>query len=209
MILNISSPSCIMNAAGQVLLHPPGHFTTPDEGVMQTDSTNIEYRDVAGYIGYRVGDNGSVWSRRRRRHGGLGDKWKPLRACMTGRYMSVRLYKDGRGVTAKVHLLVMAAFRGPKPAGMQACHNNGDRRDNRLENLRYDTPASNQADRKSHGTYLVGERHPRSRFTNQERRSMYEARIGGEIYKNIAQRFSTSISTVQQIVNSVKNLPQT
>ena len=41
-----------------------------------------------------------------------------------------------------VHDLVALAFIGPKPAGMQTCHNNDDKRNNIASNLRYDTAQS-------------------------------------------------------------------
>ena len=50
-----------------------------------------------------------------------------------------------------VHTLVALAFLGPRPEGMEVCHNNGDRFDNRIENLRYDTHAENQLDVRRHG----------------------------------------------------------
>jgi hypothetical protein len=46
----------------------------------------------------------------------------------------------------------MAAHVGPRPDGMQVCHNNGLRTDNRLSNLRYDTASGNMRDRILHGT---------------------------------------------------------
>lgn len=51
-----------------------------------------------------------------------------------------------------VHRLVLEAFVGPRPEGMFGCHNNGDPSDNRLENLRWDTPKNNSADMIRHGT---------------------------------------------------------
>ncbi len=35
---------------------------------------------------------------------------------------------------------------------MEGCHNNGNPADNRLSNLRWDTPANNCADKRRHGT---------------------------------------------------------
>ena len=35
---------------------------------------------------------------------------------------------------------------------MEVCHNNGRPADNRLENLRYDTPSNNNRDKVRHGT---------------------------------------------------------
>lgn len=52
-----------------------------------------------------------------------------------------------------VHRLVLMAFVGPCPEGMQACHNDGNARNNHLSNLRWDTPSSNMHDRVKHGTH--------------------------------------------------------
>lgn len=57
-----------------------------------------------------------------------------------------------------IHAIVLEAFSGPRPDGFEACHNNGDRTDNRAENLRWDTPSANQNDRARHGTSNRGER---------------------------------------------------
>lgn len=40
---------------------------------------------------------------------------------------------------------------GPCPDGMEACHNNGDQLDNRIENLRWDTHSANIYDQVAHG----------------------------------------------------------
>lgn len=51
-----------------------------------------------------------------------------------------------------VHSVVAEAFIGPRPKGMDVCHNNGNRRDNRAVNLRYDTRSADHLDRIAHGT---------------------------------------------------------
>lgn len=53
---------------------------------------------------------------------------------------------------ASVHQLVLEAFVGPRPSGMEACHNSGDALDNRASNLRWDTHAENMRDMARHGT---------------------------------------------------------
>ena len=52
-----------------------------------------------------------------------------------------------------VHRLVLLAFTGPCPDGMEICHNDGDHANNALQNLRYDTRSANQFDRVRHGTH--------------------------------------------------------
>jgi hypothetical protein len=52
--------------------------------------------------------------------------------------------------TYRVPGLVMRAFVGECPPGLEVCHGDGDETNNRLDNMRYDTRLSNHADRKKH-----------------------------------------------------------
>lgn len=52
-----------------------------------------------------------------------------------------------------VHRLVMLAFIGPVPEGLEVCHEDGNRQNNRLSNLRYDTSSNNTLDSVAHGTH--------------------------------------------------------
>ena len=70
----------------------------------------------------------------------------------TGRHQ-VRLSRDGRARTFRVAALVLSAFIGPRPAGMEACHNDGCRTRDVLTNLRYDTAGNNHRDKVRHGTH--------------------------------------------------------
>lgn len=71
------------------------------------------------------------------------------------RYYSVGLSRHGKKSRHSVHRLVLQAFVGPCPDGMEACHNNGDYTDNRLANLRWDTKAENGADKIQHRTHCA------------------------------------------------------
>jgi hypothetical protein len=117
---------------------------------------------VKGYEGYyQVSNRGRVKSLVRKVP--WGGKWfytvrgKLLkRATYNGPYLRVHLNKDGKETLASVHRLVLEAFAGSCPKGMEACHNDGDPQNNRLENLRWDTEKNNQSDRNKHGTSLTG-----------------------------------------------------
>lgn len=78
-------------------------------------------------------------------------------------YLWVRL---GARSKRAVHEIVLTTFAGPKPNGAEACHCNGNRADNRRENLRWDSHAANMADAIAHGRTNRGERHPASRLTD-------------------------------------------
>lgn len=67
-------------------------------------------------------------------------------------YLKVTLKRKGVDQRVLVHQAVAAAWIGPRPPGLEVCHGDGDKINNRLENLRYDTRAANYADAVRHGT---------------------------------------------------------
>lgn len=115
-----------------------------------------EWRAVPGHEGlYEVSDWGRVRSLPRMSVHRNGFRRKVegqiRRLVPAGRYLKVVLpTSDGRKVSHWVHRLVLQAFEGDQP-GMNACHANGDGSDNRLVNLRWDTPHENQMDKTRHG----------------------------------------------------------
>ena len=68
-------------------------------------------------------------------------------------YQQVCLTVNRQKQTHAVHRLVLLAWRGAPFPGAHACHGDGDRSNNRLENLRWDSPAGNYADRARHGVF--------------------------------------------------------
>lgn len=111
------------------------------------------------YRGYEVSDHGNVRSFRKRT-----SPWLLKRIWRDG-YPTVNLPTAG-GFWAgrKIHQLVMRAFVGPCPRGLQVAHLNGDRTDARLVNLAYVTPLENSSHKAIHGTILKGEENPAARL---------------------------------------------
>jgi hypothetical protein len=73
--------------------------------------------------------------------------------CGRRGHRAVSLSKNGVVTYDAVHRIIMRAFVGPRPAGMETRHLNGDPADNRLVNLKYGTPSENALDRVRHGTH--------------------------------------------------------
>jgi hypothetical protein len=140
-----------------------------------------QWRPVPGYEGlYAVSDMGRVKSlEKHTRTNGPALQHRPERLLSpitdwTG-YNYQNLSKDGTAKKIAVHTLVLLAFVGPRPDGMQCCHNNGERKDNRLCNLRWDTVAENAADRHAHGTSAIGERSAKAKLTDEMVRWIFES----------------------------------
>lgn len=72
-----------------------------------------------------------------------------------GGYLNVCLSGLARRRTRAVHLLVLEAFDGPRPAGLVARHMNGNHLDNRAENLQWGTACENLRDQVRHGTHWL------------------------------------------------------
>ena len=100
----------------------------------------VSYRDIANHQHYRVGNDGSVWSQKR-------GEWRRLKSWKRKGYEWVALGRTKR----TVHRLVLEAFVGQCPDGMEACHENDVKDDNRLSNLRWDTHKNNIDDLRTSG----------------------------------------------------------
>jgi hypothetical protein len=131
------------------------------DSICASEEKPEEWKPLVGFEGrYEISSYGRVQSldsldRLGRRH-----KGKVLdNARISGRYLYVRLMRECRVVSKAVHIAVLEAFVGPRPTGMHGCHDpDRDTRNNRLSNLRWDTPSANQQDKIRHGTIARGER---------------------------------------------------
>ena len=136
------------------------------------DSTPVEYREIPRLVGYRFGDDGSFWSRWNRNGAGLTDHWRRLEGTPDkDGYVSVSPKNSLTGKTMghRLHRLVLEAFVGPCPPGMEACHvPDGDRSNNRLENLSWSTHVVNVSDKVAHGTTQVGTKHGMAKLTEAQ-----------------------------------------
>ncbi len=165
------------------------------------DST-VEYRSVSGFPDYAVGNDGSFWTSLKHGPGRYKGPWKRMRPGRdTDGYEQVSICPPtGKRTTRKVHALVLAAFKGPRPDGMQTRHLNGKKDDNRLENLAYGTSHDNHQDQKRHGTDSVGDRNPRAKLTEDDIRTIRHLKKNGMRARQIAVRFPVTHGVISKIL---------
>ena len=102
------------------------------------------WKDVPGYEGlYQVSSLGSVKNKN-------SNTYKKINVVDGGR-LQVTLWKNNEVINFGVHRLVAMSFIGEKPKGYHICHCDGNNKNNRLENLRYDTISQNRIDIYRHG----------------------------------------------------------
>lgn len=150
-----------------------------------------QWRSVEGFPGYLVSDAGRVVGRRGHVLSPHGDS--------TGR-QQVDLKDGSRRRMARVHTLVLEAFVGSMPPGMEASHLNGDASDNRLANLRWESHSANVLRKQDHGTEVHGEACNLTKLSESAIRAIREACAQGELQRDIAERFNTTQGNVSAIV---------
>lgn len=169
--------------------------------------STTSYRDIPGYPGYRVGDDGSVWTcllKISRGNGGgtrqvPGEKWRRLKPWL---HRSGRLVVHLRGRKKYVHHLVLEAFVGPCPPGMEACHfPDSDATNNRLCNLRWATHSSNEGDKLFHGTHNRGERDGQAKLNEEQVRGLRSDYAAGMTYSELERKYGISRAQARRIVS--------
>jgi len=111
-----------------------------------------QWRPVPGAPGYEVSDQGRVRSVPRVVLRSNGSPFT-VKGCILRPQVkrSGHLKVELRAGSRQVHEVVLSAFVGPRPDGMECLHGNGDPADNRLTNLRWGTRKENVADAIRHG----------------------------------------------------------
>lgn len=142
-----------------------------------------EWRQIFEWPEYEVSNLGRI----RRKSAAMGatvgaiiNPWKTK-----NKYLAVGLSRKSVVKTKLVHRLVAETWIG-SVNGMDVCHNNGIRHDNRLENLRIDTRKGNMKDIYKHDTHIRGERCGTNKYSEVLMRQIKKEINSGGVIRQIA-----------------------
>lgn len=173
---------------------------------MATGQSTVAYRDIPEFPGYRAGDDGTIWSRIRRgggpgRAGELCEEWHQIMGWITGQGYRAVSVRDGSGQRHHrfVHVLVLTAFVGPRPAGADGCHADDDGLNNRLANLRWDTRKGNMRDAVRNGRVPTGEQNHFAKLTVTEVQEIRRQTDAGVPQRVVAARFRVCQQTISDV----------
>lgn len=168
-------------------------------------------REIPGFPGYAASADGVIWSRRvlgrgqdGRLRSQLADVWQPLTPSIVNGYPHVAPCVNGRNRKVAVHRLVLLAWVGPPPTGCEGCHENGDRIDARLVNLRWDTRPANHEDKRRHGTTAAGERNPGAKLSDAQVVEIRTRRRAGERACDLARVFGVHPVHISNITRGAR-----
>jgi hypothetical protein len=162
-----------------------------------------EWRPVPGYENYSVSNTGRVI----RAIGGQGAQaGRELEQHPNEKgYLWVRLTKNNRPKSFFVHKLVLLAFSGPMPDGMtEINHENGNKGNNRLDNLEYSTRSGNIQHAYDTGLKpsMKGVRNGSAVLDDEkvrEIRKLYSE--GGWTHRALSLKFSVGKATITRILS--------
>jgi len=161
------------------------------------------WRPVAGFEGrYDVSDQGRV--RSLRLVNGVSDIRRPIPKLLvlspSRGYPSVQFSKGNHKRTRFVHVLVLTAFRGPRPFGREGAHLDGDRSNCRLDNLVWATHVENEGHKRLHGRGPQGSRNPHALLVESDVVEIRSLRKDGVGAAFIADAYEISTAQIHSIV---------
>jgi hypothetical protein len=160
------------------------------------------WKDCVGYESfYEVSDFGNVRSLKRPVRTKLGIAIRGgvvLKKIVASTGYEVVNFTTGANSRKQehVHRLVLAAFIGPCPDGLEACHDDGVRTNNSLKNLRWDTRKANHQDKRRHGTYQEGPNANNIKLTVDQVKEVF---LSQKSQRQISKEFGICKTTVARI----------
>jgi len=181
----------------------PSQLTMPPE----PQSEGVQFAHISGFDGYLVSDDGRVMTCKVQNSGVTRyySFWRELKAHahQKNRYITVGLHdrhSPHKTYLRRVHRLMLETFVGPCPAGMESSHINGNRSDNRLANLCWESHSDNLDRKRQHGTSLNGERKPNAKLNPIQVQEIMLARKRGQTIDSLAIQYSVARVTIYKIV---------
>jgi hypothetical protein len=153
---------------------------------------------IYGYTGlYEVSSQGRIRSL-------YGDRI--LRQSESGEgYLRVTLVKKGKRKTFFVQQIVCKAFWGPAPGpNYEVGHLDGDRKNNKSNNLEWVTKKQNAAHRRLHGNSGEGEGNSSAKLTRDDVYEILDRYDEGESASSLGREFGVSHTQILNIVKGKK-----
>jgi hypothetical protein len=112
------------------------------------------------------------------------------------------LCRNSKRIEYLIHRLVAITFIG-NADGMDVCHYDGSRDNNRLDNLRIDTRKANMEDAKRHGTLIKGSKVKRSKYKEKFILEIKELFKSGSTVSELHEKLKIPKPTLYGIKNNI------
>jgi len=160
------------------------------------------FKEVEEFPGYTVSNLGRIKSPHSKKH--LHHSKEHMTPVKNHHgYMMVTLSNNGRRKTRTLGRIVLQAFE-PLLNGkrLDAAHLDGDKTNNRLDNLKWCTRKENESHKKLHGTYQIGENAGSAKLTEKEVVEISRRHIPYKVSSyRLAKEYGVARTTIQAVIN--------
>ena len=167
--------------------------------VWKNKSSNLPGRKLAApFSRYTITEKGEVFSM-------ITGRMKKAWVDSHG-YVCVGIQTDeGKTKIRRVHVLIAQAYLGERPKGFEVCHCDGNKLNNSIENLRYDSHVENMADVFRHGYRAkAGAEQPNASLTDDQvadiRRDFVRSGPRVSNINKLAEKYGVHRTTISGIV---------
>ena len=157
-------------------------------------------KPIPSFPDYHASSEGKIYSTK------LGQDYKELsqRKDDWG-YYQVNLWRDGKIFVKKAHKMIAEAFHGAPPeAHYQVDHKDGNKENNRPDNLEYVSPSENQKRAYAKGLRKGGDQTSQAKLTTEVILALVARANAGEDVRALAKEVGVHESTLYMVFNGKK-----
>lgn len=175
-----------------------------ERAVPEFDYTDYgpKYAPIPGFDGYRVGTDGSVWTKR----GSCGRSFVPLKEWNLMKlkqsnkgYLIASIRRNGKRFHITAHRLVLTSFVGNPANGLVCRHAINNPADNRLCNLSWGTQRENILDKNAHGTMARGSQNGMAKLKESDVIEIVSELRAGKSSRSISRKYAVSHTSILRI----------
>lgn len=160
-------------------------------------STPKGFKIIPTFERYAINKDGEVFSL-------ISNKMKKSWINMHG-YKEIGLQNDkGKTVFRRLHVLLALTFIGPRPENFDVCHNDGNKLNNKLSNLRYASKKDNMNDKLIHGNSPTNEKNSNCILSSADvcniKKEYKRVSYCKSNSKELAKKYGVSRQTITDIV---------
>jgi len=150
--------------------------------------------EIVGYENYLIYEDGKVQNKKTKRY---------LSTCDNNGYLQVGLYQNGRHKNYKIHRLIAEHYI-PNPDNKRFLdHINRDRKDNRIENLRWVDKSENGLNRGEQINNKLGIKN--IHYDKLQDRFIYQKKLRGEPHRKYFKTLEEAIAYKEEYELSLDN----